>query len=665
MKRWLILLLLVPVATSGPQHEAAILEAHVDATFHPNLDPASMREIFDVLPAGQGSSGEGCHHAGTFRYEPGKFQFQEQREESGCGEVQLEVDIPEGVDEIGIRFLTNRVIDYSSQDERLQLTPDNPQRLRIYDERRALVQEFTVYQDRAPHAAADVEYAIVVPTDDLGRNMTLGWYFEDTGSGLAPLVGSQTGRQFTARVHDVRITLRDLPVDMAPPETVQSIETNDVILDTMEARVTIPANVAGPDAWLTVRHLGIVMPERVWSPNGTLIDDFEQIVTGTQHQLRLQAAEAGTYVVAFSGSTPVPIVPPPPPTRIPWLLVAALSLCGALYVTATTHQGLFYRDHAQHQRRTAQRKNVEIALLGLTLSGLTGYTLATQRQAMTTLPIEGVALGLYALLAIFGLLCIIHLGIGVLRRSYARELRHAEEVEQANAVLARSNRDLEQFAYVASHDLQEPLRKVASFTSLLDRRYEDALDDRGRKYVHNAHDAAVRARQLIRDLLAFSRIGQDHPKEPTDLNDVLRDVRQDLAASIRQAHASVVVEELPTIDGSPSLLQQLFTNLVGNAIKYRHPDRHPEVHIVATKGRHHWTIHVRDNGLGIAKEHQAQVFQIFQRLHGRGSQYEGSGIGLAICQRITEFHGGEIGLTSKADVGSDFYVTFPIRRADG
>lgn len=613
-----------------------------------------------MLPPGSESFGDGCHHPGVFRYGPGSFRFEEQREETGCGEVRITFDLPPNVNEVSIAFTTNREIQYSSQEEALQLPPDNPQRLRVYSASGNLFQEFTVYQDRSPHAPADIEFTAVIPTAQLGNNVTFGWYFEDTGSGLAPLVGAQTGRQFIARVQDVRVTLRDMPAAMTPPATIGSVVDGDITIDTVETVVSVPPAAAGPDAWLKVRHLEAVQAQRILGPDNEPVADIERIATGTQHVILLPVASAGNYTLLFSGSTPVPVVPPVPPTQLVWLAYLAIGITGLVYVAAVAHQGMFVRDAAKHQEFTVKRKTLEIIAIGLGLGALSGYILAREVDVMTIFPIVGRGLGFYSLLGILLVASGIHLGIGMVRRRYARDLREAERMEEANRTLERSNRDLEQFAYVASHDLQEPLRKVASFTSLLERRYGDTLDAKGQGYIHNANEAAVRARHLIRDLLAFSRIGHDAPMEPVDLDALMAEVRSEVQDDLDAAGGTLTVEAMPVVHGSSALLRQLLLNLVGNAIKYRHPQRAPVVTVRARRMVKHWRISVQDNGLGIAKEHHDQVFQIFQRLHGRGSSYEGSGIGLAICQRIVEHHGGHIGLSSQAGKGSEFYVELPM-----
>lgn len=236
---------------------------------------------------------------------------------------------------------------------------------------------------------------------------------------------------------------------------------------------------------------------------------------------------------------------------------------------------------------------------------------------------------------------------------------HAEE-------LRRSNSELEQFAYVASHDLQEPLRKVASFCQLLEKRYGDKLDDRGKEYIGFAVDGAKRMQVLINDLLTFSRVGRLNATETdVDLNAALDTALSNLTTSIEESGAVIERPEggLPTVKGDPTLMSMLWQNLIGNAVKFRRPDAEPRIviktHTEADAEQPHWLISVTDNGIGIAPEFSDKVFVIFQRLHGRDA-YSGTGIGLALCKKIVEHHGGTIWIDNDYTGGTRFEFTLPI-----
>ncbi|MCD2113424.1 MULTISPECIES: sensor histidine kinase [Rhodococcus] len=226
--------------------------------------------------------------------------------------------------------------------------------------------------------------------------------------------------------------------------------------------------------------------------------------------------------------------------------------------------------------------------------------------------------------------------------------KQTEDLDSQAEELRRSNTELEQFAYVASHDLQEPLRKVASFCQLLEKRYGDVLDDRGRQYVEYAVDGAKRMQVLISDLLAFSRVGRVHDAYVrVDLGRPLEKALFNLSASIEESQAQIErPDDLPELTGDPTLLTMLWQNLVGNAIKFQHPDRTPVIRIECEKVEDEsdgpqWHFCVTDNGIGIDSEYAEKVFVIFQRLHPR-DDYQGTGIGLALCKKIVEYHAGRI-----------------------
>ena len=239
------------------------------------------------------------------------------------------------------------------------------------------------------------------------------------------------------------------------------------------------------------------------------------------------------------------------------------------------------------------------------------------------------------------------------------ERKQAEERLQATLMdLERSNKELEQFAYVASHDLQEPLRMVSSYTQLLAQRYEGQLDDKAKKYIDYAVDGAVRMQRLINDLLAFSRIStQGKTIEKIDSHSVLGEAIHNLAAAIEENRAMVTNDDLPTVRADATQLCLLFQNLIGNAIKYRGADL-PHIHVSACELGREWRFSVMDNGIGIDAQYAEKVFVLFKRLHTK-QEYPGTGIGLAMCKRIVERHGGRIWFESAIGKGSTFYFTLP------
>ena len=253
--------------------------------------------------------------------------------------------------------------------------------------------------------------------------------------------------------------------------------------------------------------------------------------------------------------------------------------------------------------------------------------------------------------------------VSLVEERLAERKRAEESLELKAKELARSNAELEQFAYVASHDLQEPLRMVASYTQLLAKRYAGKLGADADEFIAYAVDGGRRMQGLINDLLAYSRVGtQGKEFAPTDSGPVLDRVLANLRIATQESGAVVTRDPMPTVVADVSQLGQLLQNLVGNAIKYRN-EAAPTVHVGAERENGEWRFSVKDNGIGIDPQYSERIFAIFQRLPTR-AEYAGTGIGLAICQRIAERHGGRIWVESRSDQGATFYFTIPIAGED-
>ncbi|MFC6727125.1 PAS domain S-box protein [Natronoarchaeum mannanilyticum] len=224
--------------------------------------------------------------------------------------------------------------------------------------------------------------------------------------------------------------------------------------------------------------------------------------------------------------------------------------------------------------------------------------------------------------------------------------------------LEESNERLEQFAYAASHDLQEPLRMITSYLQLIERRYGDELDEDAEEFIEFAVDGADRMREMIDGLLEYSRVeSQGDPLQPVDLDNVLDDVREDLQIQLEESNADIMADELPRVDGDPSQLRQVFQNLLSNAIEYS-GDQPPSVEITTERDEDKWVISIKDEGVGIDPEDQKRIFEVFQRLHSH-DEHPGTGIGLSLCRRIVERHGGEIWVESEPGEGTTFSFTLP------
>jgi signal transduction histidine kinase len=248
----------------------------------------------------------------------------------------------------------------------------------------------------------------------------------------------------------------------------------------------------------------------------------------------------------------------------------------------------------------------------------------------------------------------------LLRREIAARRTVETALRERQAALARSNGELEQFAHIASHDLQEPLRMISSYTQLLRRRYIGKLDADADAFIGYAVDGTKRMQVLINDLLNFSRVTSGaKPMEPVDLEAALDDTLKDLEIRIEDCGAAVTHDPLPTVTADPVQIRQLLLNLIANGMKFQPPARKPEVRVSATREGDGWRFGVRDNGIGIDPQYVKNLFQIFKRLHS-SDEYPGTGIGLAVCKKIVERHGGQIWLESQNGQGSTFHFTLPI-----
>jgi light-regulated signal transduction histidine kinase (bacteriophytochrome) len=247
-----------------------------------------------------------------------------------------------------------------------------------------------------------------------------------------------------------------------------------------------------------------------------------------------------------------------------------------------------------------------------------------------------------------------------LLREIADRTHAEEELRTKTTELARSNAELEQFAYVASHDLQEPLRMVSTYVQLFEKRFKGVVvDEKADKYIAYAVEGAKRMQALIGGLLAYSRVGVgDHVTSRVDLNDIVDVALVDLSEGLRETGALVTRDPLPTIIAEPTQLGQVFQNLIANANKFQRAGVKPHIHIGVAREGDHWVLVVKDNGIGIEAEFFDRIFVIFQRLHTR-AEFPGTGIGLSICKKVVERHGGRIWIESQPGQGTSFWFTLP------
>jgi two-component system CheB/CheR fusion protein len=237
--------------------------------------------------------------------------------------------------------------------------------------------------------------------------------------------------------------------------------------------------------------------------------------------------------------------------------------------------------------------------------------------------------------------------------------KKTKDLEETTASLEASNKELEQFAYIASHDLKEPLRMISMYTQMIQRRLKGQLEGETIEFMGYVTDGVKRMQQMLEDLLDYSRLGKNHDFVKVDLNNTLFMVEQNLRLTIREHQATVTYDTLPTIYAVNSEITQLFQNLVANSIKFYHKDRKPEIKISVKKiDNDSFTLLVKDNGIGIPEDSKQRIFNLFERLHNR-TEYQGTGIGLATCRKVMDNLGGEIWVESTEGIGSDFFLKFP------
>ncbi|NYH43559.1 signal transduction histidine kinase [Micromonospora jinlongensis] len=473
----------------------------------------------------------------------------------------------------------------------------------------------------------------------------------------------------------------DAVLNETGPLRVQSQELLNALLD-QETAIRGYA-VSGDQDDLTPYREGLAQEKSVVASMRTLLDNYPQIsqelrtVEDRIAQWRQSVAEPVIATTERSGTS----------------AGQALVTEGARQqfddvrtaVNDLQEEVLAAREQTARNVRTSSNVLVVLLIVAALVVVVAGAVLLLSLDRMVVRPLTGLAIQVREVaegdyqhrIATVGPPEFIQLGedVDAMRQKIAADLAEVraarERIEWVNSQLqkqaeelTRSNRDLEQFAYVASHDLQEPLRKVASFCQLLQRRYAGQLDERADQYIAFAVDGAQRMQRLINDLLAFSRIGRlTTGFVEVDLNKVMGDVAGQTEAARQYADAELTWTDLPVISGEEPLLTNLLANLVSNSIKFRRADVAPKVHISARLVGAEWEISCQDNGIGIEPEFADKIFVIFQRLHSKDA-YPGTGIGLAIVKKIVEYHGGRVWVDTDVPEGTAIRFTLPALPAD-
>ena len=423
----------------------------------------------------------------------------------------------------------------------------------------------------------------------------------------------------------------------------------------------MPASSGAKDVTFRISNVWSIHHVEVPGGDYLPLTDFDSREEAGTLYLTIPAAAietfgAGTYTAVFASTRALE----PTPLLVP--LILALALAPVVAGIFATRGAVRFRERAAAGYEGTARNLLNAILLvwaGYLVTG--GFVLFGRMWPLiVTWPIQIPAA------MVHGGFVITTVAFIVLNLSWRKQLDESMQEallakERANQELKRSNDELEQFAYIASHDLQEPLRTVARFTQLLERRYGDQLDDDAREFMAYSVGGAKRMQDLLDDLLRYSRIDSRGTQfTPVDLAQTMQHVQAALADQIQERGAEITVGALPTVLGDARQLEQVLQNLVSNAMKFC--EAQPVVRVEAERTGKVWSIHVRDNGIGIAPEHHDRIFTVFQRLHGREA-YAGTGIGLAICKKVVERHGGTIRVRSEGDgLGSTF--TFTLAPAD-
>jgi signal transduction histidine kinase len=662
-------------------HAFTPLEPTIDLEFPPNL--------LDVQVAYNLPDPAGCQPASLARPEPdlGRFAFFENWTQAGCARFTFELDVPAG-SEVFFRFQfsANRTITTAVEDVtdlRADIKMPQPIFLKGADESSkdfsVELEYFQEEEESRPRTAFDYEF--LLPKGTARLNLT--WQFQDASLGDSQeqlrfqLLAAQNPLSLSSTIEDLRFAFRGatLPVLAAEPmpERVAVRGTQEIGIIDYNLTVALPAELLEPDPRGVVPSARLRIPiadgpslTSVVGPGG-LMGSGDYVVTEGDGKTTVEvlppalAREGpGAYTLSYQS---VRVMPPPPPaegetSRIYafFVLMAALPAGGAALSIHQTRQ--YLRQAEGPYRPTALPVVVAVGLLCVYYVLLIGYSLLRVGfRPMTTMPLDGGAILVYVQLVAL-LFLLIGFALILSRTLLSTMRRDLDERARKEDQLRRSNEELERFAYVASHDLQEPLRKVAGFTALLQKKYGGRLDKDADEIIGYAVDGATRMQMLIKDILAYSKVGsKELNRVPVDLNALMEQVLADLGEPIRDSRARITWDELPTVRADASQLRQVLQNLVENAIKYRHPKRRPVVHVDASTDASSWHLEVRDNGIGIPADKHEEIFGLFRRLHGQDRP--GTGIGLAVAKKAVERHGGRIWVESRPGKGSTFHLTLP------
>jgi signal transduction histidine kinase len=671
-----IVLLVVAAASLAPAALAvpAPLFLGASLTVDVGLDTRSLQAVYPAsavdLPGPSTTLAQGCGAGGdrfTADSRGGSFRFRETQMENGCGEARFTLAVPEGASRLTVRFTADRIIRQTST---FPLPVNMTQDLRIYDGNDAQVFTYKYFDRRAEAQPVAQPFSVDVPlTGAMSRQVSVGWFFLDQGENLGQTASNPLfGQSFSATVAQPMVTFSGIPTEPRSVGLQRLGADGDTVRQATHITLAVGAGPPGRAIGLDVRTSDALAFAEAQGPDGNplLVEEVNSTEAEGVRDVAVASAVVarhgyGEYRFTFLSSTAVRASP----AMVP--LAAGLVVAPVILGVLAARQGFaFRRDAHSAFRHTAPVFLGALALAAfLYLSAMVWVLTAGQLALLAAWPIEPEAALVYgillAALAAFFTLAFLWKGqlISAMGEEREQQRRSNRKLEDANRDLERSNRELQEFAYVASHDLREPLRAVAGYTQLLQRRNRGKLDAESERYIGNAVQGALRLQALIDDLLAVARIGPPaQPLGPTPLADAYETALRNLEVAVRESGARIHRSDLPVVLGDPGQMVQLLQNLIANAIKFRDVMRPLEVHVGARPGPHGaWTLAVRDNGIGIDPSDSERIFQIFQRLQARDSQRPGSGIGLSICKKIVEQHGGRIWVESEKGNGAAFFFT--------
>ncbi len=581
------------------------------------------------------------------------IRFTEGYGESGCAELWIDVAIPQAAQRITVAFAMDR--DISDVRGQATVTPNAVQQL-VFRQGTDEIGRFPIFARNALPSPKAEPFSQSIDVPD-AEAVTVAWHLEDMGIGDER---TPSGQSLQSILHDIDISFSGIPLAIhadAPAERLLA-DTVDHRQDFHFELASHWFEVADPEVELTMgRDVHIIAVE---TPLGVSIDASALDITlASVETLRLPGSLTathgpGTYTLLTQQLRPAVADAAMAPIAGTGMF---LPILGAGFAA---HQYTQVKRQAENAgRRLSTGLRVSLVGVALVYALVLLFLFVSQEYwnlLVSPLPLAGIGYFLTFVTITAGFVVVALVGARGQAKAIEQEV---DELLETKSKLERSNHDLEHFAYIASHDLQEPLRTISGFSQLLQRRYGDQIPEGGQRYLEKTIAGSQRMQQLIGDLLAYSRITtQNRPIEPVDVGKVIDAELDQIRGLIRETGAKVHRSAMPTLPGDEHQLGQVFSNLIRNAIKYSDPKRPPAVDIGAVLEGAWWHITVKDNGVGIPADQFERIFVIFQRLAPR-TDTSGTGIGLSIVQRVVERHGGRIWLESTVGKGTTFHLRLP------